>query len=99
MRSPESLSLFMYREPKAAKRLYFDVIPRNVDEYFQFLDGYQRQDDKAAARQSGLAHPFRPSAEGRHAAHLPASADAGVVVECGECRDAAGASSAAIGRA
>ena len=25
---PESLSLFMYREPKAAKRLYFDVIPR-----------------------------------------------------------------------
>jgi lysyl-tRNA synthetase class 1 len=44
--SPESLSLFMYREPKAAKRLYFDVIPRNVDEYFQFLDGYQRQDGK-----------------------------------------------------
>ena len=32
--SPESLSLFMYREPKAAKRLYFDVIPRNVDDYF-----------------------------------------------------------------
>jgi lysyl-tRNA synthetase class 1 len=44
--SPESLSLFMYREPKAAKRLYFDVIPRNVDEYLQFLEGYQRQDDK-----------------------------------------------------
>src|SRR6185312_13275139 len=42
--SPESLSLFMYREPKAAKRLYFDVIPRNVDEYHQFLDGYERQD-------------------------------------------------------
>jgi lysyl-tRNA synthetase class 1 len=44
--SPESLSLFMYREPKAAKRLYFDVIPRNVDDYFQFLDGYARQDDR-----------------------------------------------------
>jgi lysyl-tRNA synthetase class 1 len=44
--SPESLSLFMYREPKAAKRLYFDVIPRNVDDYFQFLDGYPRQDGK-----------------------------------------------------
>jgi lysyl-tRNA synthetase class 1 len=42
--SPESLSLFMYREPKAAKRLYFDVIPRNVDEYQQFLEGYDRQD-------------------------------------------------------
>ncbi len=44
--SPESLSLFMYREPKAAKRLYFDVIPRNVDESAQFLDGYQKQDGK-----------------------------------------------------
>ncbi len=42
--SPESLSLFMYREPKAAKRLYFDVIPRTVDEYQQFLEGYGRQD-------------------------------------------------------
>jgi lysyl-tRNA synthetase class 1 len=44
--SPESLSLFMYREPKAAKRLYFDVIPRQVDEYQQFLEAYQRQDPK-----------------------------------------------------
>jgi lysyl-tRNA synthetase, class I len=44
--SPESLSLFMYREPKSAKRLYFDVIPRQVDEYQQFLDGYGRQDMK-----------------------------------------------------
>ena len=44
--SPESLSLFMYREPKAAKRLYFDVIPRCVDEYYQFLGGYERQDPR-----------------------------------------------------
>jgi lysyl-tRNA synthetase class 1 len=44
--SPESLSLFMYREPKSAKRLYFDVIPRHVDEYQQHLEGYQRQDGK-----------------------------------------------------
>src|ERR1700732_5202881 len=50
--SPESLSLFMYREPKSAKRLYFDVIPRQVDEYHQFLEGYARQD----ARQR-LANP------------------------------------------
>ena len=44
--SPESLSLFMYREPKAAKRLFFDVIPRQVDDYQQFIDGFPRQDDK-----------------------------------------------------
>ena len=44
--SPESLSLFMYREPRSAKRLYFDVIPRHVDEYQQHLEAYQRQDDR-----------------------------------------------------
>jgi lysyl-tRNA synthetase, class I len=44
--SPESLSLFMYREPKAAKRLYFDVIPRQVDEYQQLLEAYPRQDSR-----------------------------------------------------
>ncbi len=42
--SPESLSLFMFQKPRAAKRLYFDVIPRAADEYYQFLEGYQRQD-------------------------------------------------------
>jgi lysyl-tRNA synthetase class 1 len=50
--SPESLSLYMFQKPKAAKRLYFDVIPRAVDEYYQFLDAYRRQD--AAER---LANP------------------------------------------
>jgi lysyl-tRNA synthetase class 1 len=44
--SPESLSLFMYREPKSAKRLYFDVIPRHVDEYQQYLESYYRQDGR-----------------------------------------------------
>ena len=42
--SPESLSLYMYQKPRAAKRLYFDVIPRAVDDYYQFLDGFSRQD-------------------------------------------------------
>ena len=44
--SPESLSLFMYREPKSAKRLYFDVIPRHVDEYQQFLEAFPKQEWK-----------------------------------------------------
>jgi lysyl-tRNA synthetase class 1 len=38
--TPESLSLFMYQKPKTAKRLYFDVIPKNVDEYLTFLGKY-----------------------------------------------------------
>ena len=44
--SPESLSLFMYQKPTAAKRLYFDVIPRTVDDYLTFLDAYPRQEVK-----------------------------------------------------
>ena len=36
----ESLSLFMYRKPKAAKRLTFDVIPKSVDDYLQHLAAY-----------------------------------------------------------
>lgn len=35
---PESLSLFMYQQPKAAKRLHFDVIPRHVDDYLSFVE-------------------------------------------------------------
>ncbi|WP_332688970.1 lysine--tRNA ligase [Bosea sp. (in: a-proteobacteria)] len=44
--SPESLALFMYSRPREAKKLHFDVIPRAVDEYLQFLGGYERQDWK-----------------------------------------------------
>ena len=36
----ESLALFMFQKPRAAKRLYFDVIPKAVDEYIAFLDAY-----------------------------------------------------------
>ncbi|WP_421725312.1 lysine--tRNA ligase [Bauldia sp.] len=42
--SPESLSVFMFQKPRAAKRLYFDVIPRAVDDYFSFLAAFPRQD-------------------------------------------------------
>jgi len=44
--SPESLALYMYNKPREAKRLHFDVIPRAVDEYFQFLGGFGRQEPK-----------------------------------------------------
>ena len=35
---PESLALFMYQAPRRAKRLFFDVIPKTVDEYMTFLE-------------------------------------------------------------
>jgi lysyl-tRNA synthetase class 1 len=44
--TPESLSLFMFQKPKSAKKLYFDVIPRAVDEYLHFLSSYPNQDAK-----------------------------------------------------
>ncbi|MBI2584423.1 MAG: lysine--tRNA ligase, partial [Rhodospirillales bacterium] len=42
---PESLALFMYQKPTAAKRLFFDVIPKNVDDYLGHLAGLAKQDD------------------------------------------------------
>jgi lysyl-tRNA synthetase, class I len=39
--SPESLALFMFQKPRAAKRLYFDVIPKAVDEYIAYLESYR----------------------------------------------------------
>ncbi|MGH8477044.1 MAG: hypothetical protein ACRER2_14950, partial [Methylococcales bacterium] len=43
---PQSLSLYMYNRPREAKKLYFDVIPRAVDEYAQFQNAYGRQEIK-----------------------------------------------------
>ncbi len=45
--STESLSYFMYQKPKTAKRMYFDVIPKAMDEYHQQLRAYHTQDIKA----------------------------------------------------
>lgn len=39
----ESLALFMFQKPKTAKRLYFDVIPRAVDDYLTFMARYPSQ--------------------------------------------------------
>ncbi|MDA5194609.1 lysine--tRNA ligase [Govanella unica] len=44
--SDESLSLYMFQSPRKAKRLYFDVIPKAVDEYFSFLESYPGQEPK-----------------------------------------------------
>ncbi len=44
--SPESLSLYMFQKPRTAKKLFFDVIPRAVDEYLQFLTAFPSQDAK-----------------------------------------------------
>ena len=40
----ESLELFMFQSPRKAKRLYFDVIPRQVDDYLALLAKARSQD-------------------------------------------------------
>ena len=42
--SPESLALFMYAQPRRAKRLHFEVIPKTVDEYYQHRTRVAEQD-------------------------------------------------------
>ncbi|MCU6454891.1 lysine--tRNA ligase [Sphingomonas sp. A2-49] len=42
----ESLAFFAYREPRKAKSLHFGVIPRAVDDYWQFRGNYPAQDVK-----------------------------------------------------
>ncbi len=44
---PESLALYMYQSPRKAKRLYFDVIPRAVDDYQTYLEKYQQENEEA----------------------------------------------------
>ena len=40
----ESLSLFQFQKPRVAKKLYFDVIPKAVDEYLTFLEKYPEEE-------------------------------------------------------
>ncbi len=41
--APESLSLYNFQKPKTAKKLYFDVIPKAVDEYLAHVEAYKKQ--------------------------------------------------------
>ena len=75
--SPESLSLFMYQQPKRAKRLYFDVIPKNTDEYFQFLDKLENETDIAVQVENPAWHITQGAGRGNgeDAPHLRAAAE------------------------
>jgi lysyl-tRNA synthetase class 1 len=45
----ESLAFFMFQKPRAAKRLFFDVIPKSVDDYVTLLEQYHKQQNDHAA--------------------------------------------------
>ncbi|MBL4800917.1 MAG: lysine--tRNA ligase [Emcibacter sp.] len=44
--TPESLSLYMFQSPRKAKKLFFDVIPKTVDEYIAHLSKYDGLEGK-----------------------------------------------------
>ncbi|MBI1391577.1 MAG: lysine--tRNA ligase [Alphaproteobacteria bacterium] len=46
--SSESLALFMFQNPKAAKKLYFDIIPKTADEYWSHVEKFAAQDGARA---------------------------------------------------
>src|SRR5471032_1701274 len=46
----ESLALFMFQKPRTAKRLFFDVIPKAVDEYIAHLESYHANHTDEAMR-------------------------------------------------
>lgn len=61
---PESLALFMFQKPKTAKRLYFDVIPRAVDEYLQHVAAFPAQEPaKRLDNPAWHIHAGHPPAE------------------------------------
>ena len=43
--SPESLSLYMYQNPKRAKKLYKEIVSKTVDEYLELLEKTKNQDE------------------------------------------------------
>lgn len=64
--SPESLALYMFQNPKSAKKLYFDIIPKVADEYWAHLEKYAGQDGAKA-----LDNPVWHVHEGKPPSSLP----------------------------
>jgi len=61
----ESIALFMFQKPRVAKRLYFDVIPKAVDDYLEFLRKYHRETTEAEKLENPVwhIHDGKPPAE------------------------------------
>jgi lysyl-tRNA synthetase class 1 len=43
--SPESLSLYMYQNPKRAKKLYKEIVSKTVDEYLDYIEKANNQNE------------------------------------------------------
>ena len=52
----ESLALYMFTSPRKAKKLYFDVIPQQVDDYLTHLEKYALETDEAKRLDNPVWH-------------------------------------------
>lgn len=52
----ESLSYYMFQTPRRAKKLYFDVIPQQVDDYLSWLEKYDAEPDEAKRLDNPVWH-------------------------------------------
>ena len=66
---PESLALYMQQQPRRAKRLYFDVIPRAIDDYLAAIEKMPAEEPAKA-----LENPAWHIHDGK----APANSSAGV---------------------
>ena len=90
--SPESLALFMFQKPRTAKRLYFDVIPKAVDEYIAFLEAYhapETTDEQRLENPVWHIHGGKVP-DGALSRQLRAAAQSGVGLQCAQSRCAVG---------
>ena len=62
----ESLAFYIYREPKKAKSLHMGVIPRAVDDYWQFRGNYAAQ-----PIEQKLGNPVHHIHDGKVPDHVP----------------------------
>ena len=77
----ESLALYMFQSPRKAKKLYFDVIPKSVDEYQTYL-GKFAQEEPAAQLENPAWHVHGGGAPAPEAAELPFSLLLNLVGAC-----------------
>ena len=66
---PDSLALYMYQKPKSGKKLHFDVIPRAVDDWLDFLAKYETEaEDRRLENPVWHVHSGKPPREDLHLA-------------------------------
>lgn len=63
---PETLAYYIFPNPKSAKTLHFDVIPRAVDDYLKHLAAYVGETDPAKRIENPVwhVHTAKPPAKG-----------------------------------